>query len=396
MDQFSGSRSRDDREFISPAPENSAQREFVSDWSRHDATLGVRAEAPACDSEPVPSGQESQVKQPKDWFEKLTGVTESSPDAVRSNISVDGEWMTSTANGKVMSCGTLETPSLAELRDRVHHIGTEQSSMRLHQQVADVRDLHADRGNTGSLFQVASQFNLLEMVSQSVTPEQGVGGYENDRTQGPACAVAAGAGTIYRNYFASVNGATGQTCDNQIDCLADIGKALGKDGDQLWKMQNGYALPTAHSLEQIGIMLNSMDEGAIDALRGRLRIGIQWNTQVTLDGCSHCVAQAYCSAVPVSYSRLSADNWEGFARLILEAAYEATICTGILNAQRTGNKTVFLTLLGGGAFGNKSTWIMDGIGRGLNLYSGHDLDVVVVSYGRSNPDVDQLMKHIKT
>jgi hypothetical protein len=39
------------------------------------------------------------------------------------------------------------------------------------------------------LFQVASQFNLLEMVSFSVTPEQGVTGYESHHTQGPAGAV---------------------------------------------------------------------------------------------------------------------------------------------------------------------------------------------------------------
>jgi hypothetical protein len=30
------------------------------------------------------------------------------------------------------------------------------------------------------------------MVSPNITPEAGVGIYENDRTQGPACAVAAG------------------------------------------------------------------------------------------------------------------------------------------------------------------------------------------------------------
>jgi hypothetical protein len=36
------------------------------------------------------------------------------------------------------------------------------------------------------------------MVSPRVTPEDGVGIYDLDRTQGPACAVAAGAGTIYR------------------------------------------------------------------------------------------------------------------------------------------------------------------------------------------------------
>jgi len=95
---------------------------------------------------------------------------------------------------------------------------------------------------------VASQFNLLETVSPSVTPERGVGIYENDCTQGPACAISAGAGTIYRNYFARVNGRTGQSATNQIDCLADIGAAMGNSDNRLWEMRNGYALATESGL----------------------------------------------------------------------------------------------------------------------------------------------------
>ncbi len=100
-----------------------------------------------------------------------------------------------------------------------------------------------------------------------------------------------------------------------------------------------------------------MSEAALDALRQTLRIGIQWDTQVTLPGCAHRVTQAYCSALPVAYSSHPHALWEPFARLVLEAAYEATLCAAQLNAARTGNRTVFLTLLGGGAFGNQSEWI---------------------------------------
>ena len=70
----------------------------------------------------------------------------------------------------------------------------------------DVQQMHQSPENAGALFQVASQFNLLEMVSPTVTPEDGVTRYQHDRTQGPACAIAAGAATIYRNYFAPVGG----------------------------------------------------------------------------------------------------------------------------------------------------------------------------------------------
>lgn len=60
-------------------------------------------------------------------------------------------------------------------------------------------------------FQVASQFNLLEIVGPGITLEDGVTRYSGDRTQRPACAIAAGARTIYRNYFVPVGGCLGQT-----------------------------------------------------------------------------------------------------------------------------------------------------------------------------------------
>ncbi len=328
------------------------------------------------------------------WFEELTGFTEESPQQVRSNITVEGNALKSLVNGKVFVCGELETPSLAELRERVGSSEYQVGRISVREVVANVQHLHTDESNTGSLFQVASQFNLLEMVSPSVTPECGVGIYENDRTQGPACAIAAGAGTIYRNYFAIVNGQTGQSANNQIDCLADIGAALGNSESRLWEMKNGYALATQSGLVEIGQRLRAAGEDELDKLRQLLRIGIQWNTQVTLNNSKRLVSQVYCSALPVAYSAHSSHLWAEFARLVLEAAYEATICTAILNSIRNGNNRVFLTLLGGGAFGNQSDWIIGGLQRALNLYKQVDLDVAIVSYGSSNSYVQELVHRI--
>lgn len=325
------------------------------------------------------------------WFETLTGFTEESPQQVRANLTVDGNALKSRVNGKVLICGELETPSLAELRGRVRSGGHNLGKILVREVVADVKQLHADESNSGSLFQVASQFNLLEMVSPSVTPEHGVGIYENDRTQGPACAVAAGAGTIYRNYFASVNGETGQSAGNQLDCLADVGKALGNSESRLWEMRNGYALASHSGLVEISNRLRAASESELDELRRLLRIGIQWNTQVTLNDSEHRVSQAYCSALPVAYSQHPPSLWAKFARLVLEASYEATICAAILNSVRNGNNRLFLTLLGSGAFGNETDWIIGAIKRALNLYKHADLDVAIVSYGSSKHYIRQLV-----
>ena len=325
------------------------------------------------------------------WFEQLMGFKEKSPQQVRENISVEGDLMTSKINKKSFICGKLETPSLAELRERVRETGASTGANSVREIVADVQNLHENEAHAGSLFQVASQFNLLEMPEPYVTPERGVGIYENDRTQGPACAVAAGAGTIYRNYFVPVNGQIGQTKECQIDCLSDLATALGGAQKPLWEMQNGYALASHEGLVQISNRLNASNENERDELRQLLRIGIHWNTQVTLKNAQHQVSQAYCSALPVAYSNLPKDLWSGFAKLILEAAYEATLCAAILNASQTGNNRLFLTWLGGGAFGNKNEWITSAIQRALNLYRHANLEIVLVSYGSTNPSAQGLI-----
>ena len=324
------------------------------------------------------------------WFQQLTGFEETTPQEVRAKLQVDGKLLASRSSHGSYRCGILEIPSLAELRQRVADVGALAGRIKVREVVADVQKLHAEEANAGALFQVASQFNLLEMVSPDRTPEEGVGIYEHDRTQGPACAIACGAGTIYRNYFVPVNGKIGQTATNQIDCLVDLGMALGNEHGRLWQMRNGYALPSQTGLAEISQRLLSSSESQLDELRSLLRIGVQWNTQVTLKDCQHLVTQAYCSAMPVAYTGHSSSMWMPFSRLILEAAYEATLCTAILNAKATGNRTVYLTLLGGGAFGNVTEWITDAIRYALNIHRNTILDAAIVSYGASRDFVRKL------
>jgi hypothetical protein len=232
------------------------------------------------------------------------------------------------------------------------------------------------------MFQVASQFNLLEMVDSSVTPEDGVTRYAFDSTQGPACALAAGAATIYRNYFAPVAGEAGQTNLRQLDCLGDLGAALGNAGGFLWEMRNGYALCTPAGLASLDERLRALDAGAMDQLRGLLRIGVQWGVQVTdsVDP-GHRVSQAFCSALPVAYTRIARHHWTRFATLILESAYEATLCSAAVNAARHGSNVVFLTRVGGGAFGNDDGWIDQAMRRAFDLFKNVALDVRIVNRG---------------
>jgi len=330
------------------------------------------------------------------WFEEMTGIAEDGADPVRAQFELDGDQLYSRANGRSWRPGRLEIPTLADLRRQVADLDAPDAGpLALSERVADVRALHQDPENANALFQVASQFNLLEMVSPRVTPEHGIGGYEHDRTQGPICAIACGAGTIYRNYLIEVDGATGQTEQRQIDCLAGLGEALGNDDNRLWEMQNGYALASESGLRRIADHLADLDAAGRDALRQQLRIGLQWNTEVTLPGAAHCVSQAYCSALPVAYSRHPAESWEPFARLVLEAAYDAVFCAARINHAKTGNDQLFLTLIGGGAFGNRQAWIIDAIAHAVARHADSGPNVELVSFRRSQPAFSPLIEELR-
>jgi hypothetical protein len=261
---------------------------------------------------------------------------------------VEGRQLQSLINGKCFGIGELELVSLQSLRERVRSSGLP-GELKIDIVSGDVRRMHRLPENAGALFQVASQFNLLEMVSPEVTPEDGVTRYQNDPTQGPACAIAAGAATIYRNYFVPVGDGYGQTAIRQLDGLIDLGEALAaalnKPVEALWLMANGYALCTRAGLDAIAEHLAEIRPDQVDTLRDKLRIGVHSDVEVTdVEGVQRPrVSQAFCSALPIAYTRVPSGHWKPFASLVLEAAYEATMLAAVLNKQRKMSNVVLLT-----------------------------------------------------
>jgi len=76
-----------------------------------------------------------------------------------------------------------------------------------------------------------------------------------------------------------------------------------------------------------------------------------------------------------------------FTRLVLEAAKEATLLAAALTPERR----VFLTLLGGGVFGNRMEWIVDAIQRAEERTQNLGLDIQIVSYRYPNPAITLLL-----
>lgn len=328
------------------------------------------------------------------WFKDLTGFQEESPENVKSKLIFENDYFISLANSKKFTFGKLQIPTLEELRNQNPQINNYNGKIRVSEIVADVKNLHNLPENENALFQVASQFNLLEMINPNITPEMGIDRYEFDRTQGPICAMSCGAETIYRNYFVEINGQIGQTEEHQIDCLELIGNELDNENLNLWKMKNGYALLSQNGLLTINKKIAQLNNNERERLKGKLKVGIQWQTDVTIFEVKQKVSQIYCSALPVGYSQIESFYWEYFARIILEALYEATLYAGMLNMEKNNSDLVYLTLVGGGVFGNEEYWILESMQKAIEKFKNVSLNIKIVSYGRSNLNLKKYFEEI--
>ena len=367
---------------------------------------------PKSEPEPEPGPEEQPRRlEPDDWFAELFGFAEGehSYTAVQSAFAIDGRRLLCLENGRGFDLGDFTCPSLSELREAA---GTADSAADLsvsHVATQDIGADHAAAENNGALIQAASQFNCLEMTSDRVTPDRGITGVGADATQGPACALATAPALLFRNYFVPIQGgkilrpleddegdggeavpslaAHGQTAELQLDNAGGMAELLRQwTGDDLWTMRNGYLRSDAPRLEKLQAILR--DEGLREALKQQLRVGITWGAEVVCSGATPAqrVSQAWCSAVPAgsigekgeACRACTEKDWEPLARLVLEATYEATLLAGVINARRTGNARVLLCFVGGGVFGNRIEWIVDGINVGLRAIAERGLSCKVV------------------
>lgn len=319
------------------------------------------------------------------WFEKLFGFAETSYDDTRAQLTVEGETLRSHANGRTFGVGRFSTPTLATLRAAAPKV---RGTLRVrHEVIDDVLTLHAQPDNRGAVFQVASQFNCLEFADPREVPEDGVTMYADDPTQGPACALAAAAATVYRNYFAPVDGAVGQTRARQLDNLGALAGALGRPGE-FFDVRSGYTWSDEARLARLAAVVEARDR---EALLGTVRIGLQRDVEVTFaerfvePASKTSVTQAFCSAISCGYTRVGLEHWTPLATLALDAAYEATLLAAAAEGAAAGEgapQRVWLTMLGGGAFGNRPDWIARAIGRALRLAADRPLDVRIAHYRR--------------
>eukprot|EP01048_Picozoa_sp_COSAG05_P004308 COSAG05_NODE_226_length_13453_cov_12.522315_13_plen_382_part_00 len=239
-------------------------------WPQHNESCHLLL--PAVPT-PMPSGSPTQ------WFEDSFGFAEprgkGSFEQTRAQFELSADHSELQSKPAVASgrrrpfhVGGFDTPSVAELRMRLDQaqalavvLGAPEpepepeaasggGGLTFALVSGCAKTLHLSPAHAGAVFQVASQFNCLEMVSPGNAPEGGVTCYAMDHTQGPACAMACPAGTVYRNYFWSGRGQAGGSA-KQLDTSAGMGEVLDNASHKYWRMANGYLLPTERAAGQV-------------------------------------------------------------------------------------------------------------------------------------------------
>jgi hypothetical protein len=199
------------------------------------------------------------------------------------------------------------------------------------------------------------------------------------------------------------------------------------------KVVNGYAQASTKTLYQLHPILQNHET----QLKGLLRLGIQRDTEVTYPiPTGRCVTQVYASAVPVAYGNAPTPAWQPLACIVLQAAYEGTLLEAVRqhlghyldrNVPQEPNHPeihntassssaalpliassqppppptkVFLTLVGGGVFGNELEWILQAMRQAhlavVPFSNVVALDIQVVHFGNIPPEAQDLVHWTQT
>ena len=331
-----------------------------------------------------------------EWFKRALGFVEMDYLATQQKLLHGNYYSPKEGTLAGWAIGDFYFKELNELREmgiasvgKINKIG----KVNIEHITGESRALHSRSENEKAMFQVASQFNCLEFPSARYTPEDGVTSYVNDRTQGPACAVACGAAAVFRNYLVKNNGQIGQTKNNQLNAMDSVFNLIDNDNRKLLCMKNGYLdCSSSEALEELNSFCLSNPDKA-SQMTDVIKVGAHFNSQVTdVDKSKKLfVGQCYCAAPAISYSRCRSGiaSWSRFSQIILNAQYEACLWYTILYHERCISEgtqrevpKLLLTKVGGGVFGNEHSWITSAMQRTIDIARKHNIsiDIKIVHY----------------
>ena len=227
-----------------------------------------------------------------------------------------------------------------------------------------------------SMFQVASNFNGIETIDETATPdsEDFTTNYIYDHTQGPGASVSAGPAAIARVFaaFYDESKPAGEWAqrglDHQINMLSDV--------SGYYNVINGYVVNSVNGSDQTQPLMDTSEE-YVNSIAGKVKLCVHENADVTFGARyydddendymavlkePHRINQVFTAAMnlrqgPNGKANQMLQDSPAKSRVLLRASYVGSY----LAAVNTGCESLYLTLIGGGAFGNDLNIIFDEI-----------------------------------
>jgi hypothetical protein len=362
---------------------------------------------------------------PYEWFIELVGCTEkelrSNPENVFFNTD-EGLCIRNRTNGVITKCGKLTLTKFGNLfnQDIIKYpfflFNYSYAPIRILARISDrpeaikkvdVSYLQTLPENRFATFQIASNFNGIESPSYcaSVNDVSFTENYIGDRTQGPIASISAGGGAITRVHTAYYDPLTPpsnwrQTTTQQYNFLSEL--------QQHFPVRNGYV-----KLKKISPKFPKTNTPDYKRLLFDTYVCYHRDIQVTsgprgVDGYerinnpSQVIDQVFVSAINLKQEILGTNNScspqvTEKCKFILDYAYQCTYLAASVH-KRTH---LFLTLVGGGVFGNNKEWIYEALINAHKKWSimGYSSiqQVTLVIYSPKDRDLafEELLHHHK-
>jgi len=341
--------------------------------------------------------------------ESVLGVSEFSlvqiPAAERANLFLSKDGTNSfihKTTGQTIPFGQFQTVKLVDLKERVQSMasavdgsGERNAPPPTLKTVSgiDIGQLQATlQTNDRAMVQVASNFNCLENGGVRASPNSGflVDGACADYTQGPAATFGPLSCYLYRAHFVPTTDkdkmtSCGQTEDRFVNLLQHVSQYFGVPVNgklQLKGVEQGIS-DVDHVANEVCIGLHTdcpVMFGRKDGERSPFHNAV--SSSGNDSGTTYpLVDQVLTASINLgSYGKMGtqsvADVGENgdpkqaedlMVRTLLRASYEATYLAAIVQRR----KTLLLTLVGGGSFGNPIHIVVEEMERAHELWAGH-------------------------
>lgn len=348
-------------------------------------------------------GLKAQLVDRRTFFKNVIGVPEvdfQADDALkRASIEFDDTqdsfFLKNSANNKRFRAGKFSQLSIGELRGKTAAISsTTPGSFNViealdpagkkYYKFVEIGANQAASANEDAVFQVASNFNALELVS-SDDHMKNITGYFNDLTQGPFASISAAPGTILRHYYMFYKPDTNPSDWQQYpvpDRLwrkSDANKQINFLENTDIPIVNSYVAFSKRRPAQVNnFKVEDIQIGWHEGIQvtSGLMPNPQKHTQFYLP--NQIINQVFTAAVDFSSNARYKEDPKAIqiAQAVQDAAYEGTIRAAVA----AGKKKVFLTLIGGGVFANKLEWIANALEKMKDFIKKSGLEVTLVIF----------------